>query len=530
MSSSQQPQSLNAEATLSSLPPEWPTDLTETIAARVAAPSSSFSSDRDDDDDDHHQQKTIIVVLDDDPTGTQTVHDLPVLTEWSEETLHAEFARNTPAFYIMTNSRSFAPERAAEANDTIARRLKGVAKRHGRRLSVISRSDSTLRGHYPLEIDVLARALQDHDDDEIAGEVASSSMIDGQIIIPFFLEGGRFTINNVHYVADGTELIPAADTPFANDAAFGFTKSNLSEYVEEKTRGRYPRDTVESITIDDVRLGGPDAVRSKLSKLSGMRPCIVNAVTLRDAQVFALGLLDAEEKDGKRLLVRSAASFVQARIGLPKKPILSASVILNNNNNGNNDSKNGDTNDEDNRNGGLVVVGSYVPKTTKQLESLLKLEGLETIEFDVADLVGDTAGTRDGDASSTSDAILERVQKAIASGKNAVLYTSRTLVTGSSPAESLSIGNAVSRALVSVVSNLEVRPRFIVAKGGITSSDVATEGLGIRRAVVLGQACPGVPVWTIGEEGKFPGMSYVVFPGNVGGDDALRDLVERLSE
>jgi len=388
---------------------------------------------------------------------------------------------------------------------------------------------------------VLARALQDDDDDddEIAvggsglepssglesSSSSSSSMIDGQIIIPFFLEGGRFTINNVHYVADGTELIPAADTPFAEDASFGFTKSNLLEYVEEKTGGRYARDRVESITIDDVRVGGPDAVRSKLSQLFGMRPCIVNAVTLRDAQVFALGLMDAEEKDGKRMLVRSAASFVQARIGCPKKPILSASVIINNNSN-NND--NGNTSDDENTNGGLVVVGSYVPKTTKQLESLLAVEGMERIEIDAADLVGDGAGTCDGDASSRD--ISNRVRTAIASGKTTVLYTGRKLVTGSSPAESLSIGNAVSRGLASVVSNLDVRPRFIIAKGGITSSDVATRGLGIRRAMVLGQACPGVPVWTIGEEGKFPGMSYVVFPGNVGGDDALRDLVIRLSE
>ena len=46
------------------------------------------------------------IVLDDDPTGTQTVYDLPVLTEWTVATLQAEFARGTPIFYILTNSRS----------------------------------------------------------------------------------------------------------------------------------------------------------------------------------------------------------------------------------------------------------------------------------------------------------------------------------------------------------------------------------------------------------------------------------------
>ena len=128
------------------------------------------------------------------------------------------------------------------------------------------------------------------------------------------------------------------------------------------------------------------------------------------------------------------------------------------------------------------------------------------------------------------DAVLSRVEKAITSGKNTVVYTSRTLVTGDTPSKSLAIGNAVSDGLVTIVSKLQSQPRFIIAKGGITSSDVATKGLGIKRAMVLGQAAPGVPVWSIGEEGKFPGMSYVVFPGNVGGDDELAKLVRRLSE
>jgi len=481
--------SINKESILSSLPPEWPDNLTSTIAARVATDDQT------------------VVVLDDDPTGTQTVYDLPVLTEWSEESIDAEFDRGTPAFYVMTNSRSLNPDNAAALNEIIARRLKTAAKKHGRRLSVISRSDSTLRGHYPLEIDVLANALRDSEDD--VDDDSTISSIDGQIIVPFFLEGGRLTINNVHYVADGTELVPAAETPFAKDAAFGFTKSNLLDYIEEKTNGRFKRGEVESITIDDVRKGGPDIVRKKLAKLSNMQPCIVNAATSRDMEVFALGLLDAEEKDKKRILVRSAASFVQARIGLPKKPILGASVI----------------NSSNNPNGGLIVVGSYVPKTTKQLESLLTMEELEKIEIDVADLVGNTEKCTEA-----VTRILDRVQSAITSGKNTVVYTSRKLVKGATPAESLAIGNAVSSGLVSIVQNLKAQPRFIIAKGGITSSDVATKGLGIKRAIVLGSAAPGIPVWSIGDEGKFPGMSYVVFPGNVGGDDALLELVRRLSD
>lgn len=505
---------IDKESLLSTLPPEdeWSSaddnnleDLTTTIASRVATDDQT------------------IVVLDDDPTGTQTVYDLPVLTEWGEDIIQAEFDRGTPAFYVMTNSRSLTPDHAATINEVIAQRLLVAARSHGRRLSIISRSDSTLRGHYPLEIDVLAKTLQQEGqqqrgqgqdtDDTTAGTATgttSTAAIDGQIIVPFFLEGGRLTIHDVHYVAEGPDkLVPAADTPFARDAAFGFTSSNLCDYVEEKTGGKVKRNQVMSISIDDVRRGGPERVREKLSKLENMQPCIVNAVTLRDVEVFALGLLDAESRDKKRILVRSAASFVQARIGLPKRPILDASVI--------NSSGSGK------EHGGLVVVGSYVPKTTKQLESLLQLDGLEKIEINVAALVDEQK------CASTIDAILARVEGAITSGKNTVVYTSRELVKGATPAESLAIGNAVSHGLVSIVSKLRSHPRFIIAKGGITSSDVATKGLGIKRAMVLGQAAPGIPVWSIGDEGKFPGMSYVVFPGNVGEDDELAKLVARLS-
>ena len=493
---------LDRKAALASLPPEHDTadDLTTTIASRVASDDQT------------------IVALDDDPTGTQTVHGLPVLTEWSEAALDAEFGRGTPAFYVMTNSRSLDPAQAAEVNRIIARRLLQAARKYGRRLSIISRSDSTLRGHYPQEIDVLAEALGGAD-----------TVVDGQILIPFFAEGGRLTIDDVHYVAEGdNKLVPAAQTPFANDAAFGFAHSNLRDYVQEKTGGRIRREDVVSITLEDLRGGGggdgcnvepppSERVRAKLSKLSNMQACIVNAVTLRDVQVFALGLLDAESRDRKRFLVRSAASFVQARIGLPKRPILDASVI-------NSSGTSSGSGSNAKNHGGLIVVGSYVPKTTSQLGLLLKLDGLEKIEINVADLV---------DASKRADAIdavLSRVEKAIISGKNTVVYTSRTLVTGNTPSESLAIGNAVSDGLVTIVSKLQSQPSFIIAKGGITSSDVATKGLGIRRAMVLGQAAPGIPVWSIGEEGKFPGMSYVVFPGNVGGEDELAKLVGRLSE
>ncbi|PJH69161.1 hydroxyacid dehydrogenase, partial [Salmonella enterica subsp. enterica serovar Typhimurium] len=76
---------------------------------------------------------------------------------------------------------------------------------------------------------------------------------DVEIKIPFFKEGGRYTINNIHYVETDGELVPAAETEFAKDRTFGFTKSHLGEYVEEKSAGAYKKEDVTYIDLDDLR-------------------------------------------------------------------------------------------------------------------------------------------------------------------------------------------------------------------------------------------------------------------------------------
>ena len=94
----------------------------------------------------------------------------------------------------------------------------------------------------------------------------------------------------------------------------------------------------------------------------------------------------------------------------------------------------------------------------------------------------------------------------------------------------LEVSVRISDALTSVIEKLTARPAFIIAKGGITSSDVGTKALGVRRAIVMGQIRPGIPVWLTGPESKFPGMPYVIFPGNVGMENTLLEVVEVLME
>ncbi len=457
---------------LQQLPEPWPVDLLPAIRRQSAI------------------NARVLVVLDDDPTGTQTVYDLPVLTEWTIDALHAEFQRGTPTFYILTNSRALPLPAAQALNTEIAHNLLAAAQATDTDFAVVSRSDSTLRGHFPGETDALAAAL--------------GQQVDATLIIPFFLEGGRYTINDIHWVAEGDQLIPAADTPFAKDAAFGYRNSDLRAWVEEKTGGTVAAADVASVALEEIRRGGPEAVAAKLLSLPAGAVCVINCAGTRDMEVFVAGLLQAEG-EGKHFLYRTAATFVQVRAGLaPKAPLSAADLALSG------------------ERGGLVVVGSYVPKSTTQLNALLAEGTLTAVALDVDALL---------DAGRTREAIAEAVDAttaALMAGEEVVLYTSRRLVTGANAEQSLAIGQQISAALVTIVQGLGVRPRYLIAKGGITSSDLATKALGVKRAHVRGQILPGIPLWELDMECLYPGLVYVVFPGNVGGDDALVQAVAKL--
>lgn len=168
------------------------------------------------------------------------------------------------------------------------------------------------------------------------------------------------------------------------------------------------------------------------------------------------------------------------------------------------------------------MVGSHVPRTTGQINALLTQTGIAGIEISVEALLA--AGHRQAEI----EHVAQQVDQALQQDRDVVVYTSRRLITGADVQSSLSIGQQVSEGLVAITQAISSQPRYLVAKGGITSSDVATRALGIRRALVLGQILPGVPVWQLGPESRYPGMPYVVFPGNVGGPQALVEIVKAL--
>uniref|UniRef100_A0A0C9S8F2 TSA: Wollemia nobilis Ref_Wollemi_Transcript_4673_4554 transcribed RNA sequence n=1 Tax=Wollemia nobilis TaxID=56998 RepID=A0A0C9S8F2_9CONI len=463
------------EETLKSLPPEWPVDPIEEIQRL----------------EDHGVAK-VLVVLDDDPTGTQTVHGVTVLTEWSIESLVEQFRKRPSCFFILTNSRALSSDKAILLTKEICKNLESAAASENTGYTVVLRGDSTLRGHFPEEADAAASVIEE---------------TDAWIICPFFLQGGRYTIANVHYVADGDRLVPAGRTEFAKDAAFGYKASNLCEWIEEKTKGRVAATNVASVSIETIRKGGPDAVCLQLCNLSKGSICIVNAASERDISVFAAGMIKAEMQ-GKQFLCRTAASFVSARIGIkPKEPITPKQLGI-----------------FGKQNGGLIVVGSYVPKTTKQVKELKAQCGhfLRSIEVRVDAVAMKSIAEREEEISRT----VEVADTFLKSRNDTLIMTSRELVLGSSASESLEINSKVSSALVEIVRRIQTRPRYLLAKGGITSSDLATKAMEASRAEVVGQALAGVPLWQLGPESRHPHVPYIVFPGNVGGDDALAQVVK----
>lgn len=443
------------------------------------------------------KSKLKIVVLDDDPTGVQTVHDVSVYTDWTFDSIRRGFEEENRLFYILTNSRAFSVEQTTKAHEEIGRTVAGVAKELAVDYVIISRGDSTLRGHYPLETELL-RGTQ---------EEAGRGPVDGEILCPYFEEGGRFTLGDIHYVRYGGELVPVGETEFAKDKTFGYRSSDLKEYVEEKTKGKYRKESVASISLEQLRSLDYEGITELLLTVRDFEKVVVNAACAADLKVFCIALYRAMAK-GRRFLFRTAAGFVREFGGISPNPLLTKAEMLSG----------------QSGNGGIVVVGSHTEKTTRQLERLKTLEGITLIEFN-SDLV-----LCEEEFEEEICSVVAKEEEILRRGKTVVVCTKRKLLTleGDTPEAALLRSVRISEAVQSLVGRLNVTPAFVVAKGGITSSDVGTRALKVKCAKVLGQVRPGIPVWKTGEETRFPGIPYIIFPGNVGEEGDLREIVKLL--
>ena len=457
-------------------------------------------------------------VLDDDPTGSQAVHNVQVVTVLDEKAYGAALDGPAGTCFVLTNTRSLDEPAAVEMNQRAARGLIAVAERAGVRVQLISRSDSTLRGHVMAEVAALQAVRYS----------VSGRGFDGVLLVPAFLEAGRVTAGDIHWARLGADLVPVGETEFARDAAFGYRASDLRDFIAEKSGGTIRPGDVASISLADIRLGGPSRVQELLAQVRDGRWVVVNATEYSDLDAVACGVLRAE-RNGRSFLFRTGPSFVRALLGMgPKAPLRGAQIWPPASPAAGGGPTGGPTGDPagDPAGGhGLVVVGSHVGQTSRQVAALNARGGVTGVELDVPALIR-------GD-----DVIAPAVrQVAGALGQSDVLlYTSRTVLAGRDPAAGLAIARAVSAALSRVVRDTlaaasspgRAGPAWIVAKGGITSHDVAVSGLGIRRAEVIGQLFPGV-ISVLRPLEAAPaaiGRPFVVFAGNVGDEETLGEVV-----
>jgi uncharacterized protein YgbK (DUF1537 family) len=429
---------------------------------------------------------TKIIVLDDDPTGSQTVHGCMLLTRWDVPTLVEALADDAPLFFVLTNTRGMSAERAADTTREVCRNLKAALGGRNLHPIFVSRSDSTLRGHYPVETDVMVDEL---------------GPFDAHFLVPAFFEGGRFTRDSVHYLRSDGREIPVHETEFARDSVFGYRHSFLPDYVEEKTRGRIPAESVQRLLLNDIRHGA----YPRLMAFKDNACVVVDAENQSDLDQFSVDVRRAADQ-GKRFLFRSAASLLTSLANLPPQPIAAdqmATIV---------------------RGGrpGAVLIGSHVAKTTRQLAELLRAPGTVSIEVDVNRLPQEREPLL--------AEVLARAEAAHRTGQTPVVYTSRAERGFPDQGARLAFGEQVSDFLMAVVHGLPPTLGFLISKGGITSNDVLSTGLALRTARLIGQVLPGVSVVRCpSNHARYPDMPVVIFPGNVGDDSALVTVYRRLS-
>jgi uncharacterized protein YgbK (DUF1537 family) len=442
------------------------------------------------------RRRTWLVVLDDDPTGCQSVGSVPLLWAWDRRDLLALASERPAATFLLTNSRSLPEHEAARVANETTTMLVEVAFEADVDLRLISRSDSTLRGHFPAETDACAEALD-----------ARGQHVDGIILAPCFLEAGRYTIDDVQFVHRGTDLVPAACTEFAADATFGYDQLDLRAWAAARTLSNV--DCIRSIGLPTIWEHGASGVAAELAGLHDRQVVVANAASFDDLDVLVDGIQIAEAA-GKRFIYRTGPSFVRARAGLPAPRVLEAN----------------DLPADPGR--GLIVVGSHTAVTSEQLDRLLASQHGPSgaVELDVGAVL-DT-GLRPAEIERCTAALV------VALGTGTALFvTGRDVQRVATASGSLDVAAQIGGAVVEVVAAAAqvLPPAWVIAKGGITSHDVA-RALGGRRATVLGQAEPGIiPIVRFDEVGtrstnaRSAGLIYVVFPGNVGSPDSLARVV-----
>ena len=347
-----------------------------------------------------------------------------------------------------------------------------VNQEFGYRLIIVSRSDSCLRGHFPLEPNVMREVLTQH----------GIAVWEKTPFCPAFIEAGRFTIEGVHYMKDGDRLVPVSETEFAHDNVFAYHTSVLKDYIREK--GANPEDYE-----------------------------IVDAKSYDELQTYVDRLMEETADFDGAIVIRSSSSLPKALSGIDDQPLLDRSMLspltahpI--------PEQSSPTHSLSPLNPGCFVVGSHVKKTTQQLDCLLQAEGTCGLEIDVQRILDDERNLM--------EETIKTIQEIVEMQLTPVIYTSRQEIRLDDANQRQHLGQKVSDFLVAIVRLLPFTPSYLVGKGGITSNDILTKGLAMKTARVMGQVVNSVPCVMARE---FP---YIIFPGNVGSEQSLREVYEKL--
>jgi uncharacterized protein YgbK (DUF1537 family) len=417
-----------------------------------------------------------LVVLDDDPTGVQTLAGIRVLLAWDDPGRIAAALAGRRSVHLVTNARALEPEEARSTVATAARAALGEVA--GARLAL--RGDSTLRAHLLEEYLGLCDALD-------RGRPPL-------LLVPALPSAGRITREGVHLIERDGRVEPLDETEYARDGVFAYSSSRLLEWAEERSGGLFPAGTGRELHLDELRAGGAAAVAAALRDLSRAgRPAVLapDAETADDLETIAGGYALALE-DGVDAVVRCAPAFAGTLAGttaVGPAAIPTTSRPL------------------------LVVCGSYVPMSTRQLAALDAAHPGLLVEVDARALA-------DGDAVGEEQRAAEAASSAIGRAGMAILATTRDRAEGTTLAAGIRVADGLARAAGRVVP----APEVVVAKGGITSAVTLHVGFGLSEADVLGPVLPGVSHWRAQRDGI--ALDYLVVPGNVGDERLLVELVE----
>jgi len=443
-----------------------------------------------------------VIVLDDDPTGSQTVHSAPLLLRWDPGALRRGLQHPSPLLFVLANTRALEPEQARGRIREICRTLKPLledAQAAGEldRWLIVSRGDSTLRGHFPMETDAIAAEL---------------GPFDATLLAPAFLPGGRTTRGGVHYLHGE----PVHTTAFARDRLFGFRSSDLAAWVEEKTAGRIPAEAVARIALADLE-GPPESLRARLADLHDQQVVAVDAE--QPAQLDALGaaiwaVSDPALARPQRLLLQTAASLINGLVPLPPQPLDAAGLA---------GLRRRDPSGAPLP--ALVMVGSHVPLADQQLEQLLQEPGCHGLELPVTTLARVLEGPAPRELlSSLEHSWLADLRASLEQGLTPVLFTSRGELTFASAQERRRFGQELAALMARLAAALAPELGLIISKGGITTHTLLADGLNQASVELQGQLLPGLSVVLAGD------LPVITFPGNLGDAGTLWLAWQRMNQ